>query len=249
MTSLDPTLVQGLRAGLRGPVLAASDPGYDEPRAIWNAMIDRRPGLIARCIGVSDVVAAVRLARDPRAPLSVRGGGHNIAGLALATAGLVVDLSPMRGVGWTRRRGAARAQGGCPSATSIGRRRFTDWPPCSASSRPPGAPGSRRRRVRLPVASFGWTSDDRSGDRGRDRGRPPGAGQREREPGAVLVPARRRRELRRGHGHRRTGASTRSARRSSAGSSRGGRSPRPTCSSRSRRTPTPRRRASSRWST
>ena len=113
MTSLDPTLVQGLRAGLRGPVLAASDPGYDETRAIWNAMIDRRPALIARCIGVSDVLACVRFAREHSLALSMRGGGHNIAGLALAEGGLLVDLSLMRGVWVDPAARVARAQGGC----------------------------------------------------------------------------------------------------------------------------------------
>jgi len=113
MTSLDPTLVQGLRAGLRGPVLAASDPGYDETRAIWNAMIDRRPALIARCLGVSDVLACVRFARQHSLALSMRGGGHNIAGLALAEGGLLVDMSLMRGVWLDPASRVARAQGGC----------------------------------------------------------------------------------------------------------------------------------------
>jgi hypothetical protein len=83
MTTPDATLVQGLRAGMRGPVLVASDPGYDETRAIWNAMIDRRPALIARCIGVSDVLAGLRCAKEHSMALSMRGGGHNIAGLAV----------------------------------------------------------------------------------------------------------------------------------------------------------------------
>ena len=113
MTTLDATLVQGLRAGLRGPVLVAGDPGYDETRAIWNAMIDRRPALIARCIGVSDVLACVRFAREHSLPLSMRGGGHNIAGLAVAEGGLMLDLSLMRGVWVDPAARVARAQGGC----------------------------------------------------------------------------------------------------------------------------------------
>jgi FAD/FMN-containing dehydrogenase len=113
MTAFDPTLVQGLRAGLRGPVLVASDPGYDETRAIWNAMIDRRPALIARCLGVSDVLACVRFAREHSLALSMRGGGHNIAGLALAEGGLLVDMSLMRGVWVDPASKVARAQGGC----------------------------------------------------------------------------------------------------------------------------------------
>jgi len=113
MTTLDVTLVQGLRAGLRGPVLVAGDPGYDETRAIWNAMIDKRPALIARCIGVSDVLACVRFAREHSLTLSMRGGGHNIAGLALAERGLMLDLSLMRGVWVDTAARVARAQGGC----------------------------------------------------------------------------------------------------------------------------------------
>ena len=113
MTTLDATLVQGLRAGLRGPVLVAGDPGYDETRAIWNAMIDKRPALIARCIGVSDVLACVRFAREHSLTLSMRGGGHNIAGLALAERGLMLDLSLMRGVWVDTTARVARAQGGC----------------------------------------------------------------------------------------------------------------------------------------
>ena len=113
MTTLDATLVLELRACLRGPVLVASDAGYDETRAIWNAMIDRRPALIARCIGVSDVLACVRFARQYSLALSMRGGGHNIAGLALAEGGLMLDLSLMRGVWVDPAARVARAQGGC----------------------------------------------------------------------------------------------------------------------------------------
>lgn len=113
MTMLDTTLVKGLRAGLQGPVLVAGDAGYDETRAIWNAMIDRRPAIIARCIGVSDVLVCVRFARDHSLKLSIRGGGHNIAGLAVADGGLMLDLSLMRGVFVDPAARLARAQGGC----------------------------------------------------------------------------------------------------------------------------------------
>ncbi len=110
---LDDSLVQGLRTGLRGPVLVAGDPGYDEARAIWNAMIDRRPAIIARCLGVSDVITCLRFAREHSLALSMRGGGHNIAGLALAEGGLLLDLSLMRGVWVDPAARRARAQGGC----------------------------------------------------------------------------------------------------------------------------------------
>ena len=90
--------VEALAAGLRGRVLDAAAEGYDEARAIWNAMVDRRPGLIVRCRGVADVIHAVRFAREHAALVAVRGGGHNIAGTALCDGGLVIDLSAMKSV-------------------------------------------------------------------------------------------------------------------------------------------------------
>jgi FAD/FMN-containing dehydrogenase len=101
------------RGGFRGPVLTPGDAAYDETRQIWNAMIDRRPGLIARCTGTADVIAAVRFARQHKVLSSVRGGGHNIAGLAVCDGGLMIDLSLMRGVSVDPVARTARAQGGC----------------------------------------------------------------------------------------------------------------------------------------
>ena len=90
--------IEKFRSSLHGPLLAPNSPGYDQARTIWNAMIDRHPGLIVRCTEVSDVVQAVRFARDNRMTLAVRGGGHNIAGTALCDGGLCIDLTPMRAV-------------------------------------------------------------------------------------------------------------------------------------------------------
>ena len=90
--------VDRLAAELRGDLLTPDAPGYDDARRIWNAMIDRRPALVARCRDAGDVVAAVRFARAHDLLVTARGGGHNIAGNALAEGGLVVDLSPMRTV-------------------------------------------------------------------------------------------------------------------------------------------------------
>jgi FAD/FMN-containing dehydrogenase len=95
---LDTTAVADLRSRMRGPVLAASDDGYDAARRIWNAMIDKRPALIARCAGAADVLEAVRFAAAHEMLVSVRGGGHNVAGTAVCDGGLMIDLSPMRGV-------------------------------------------------------------------------------------------------------------------------------------------------------
>ncbi len=102
-----------LRTRLRGPVIEPGQPGYDDIRSVWNAMIDRRPAAIARCLGVADVIAGVQFARERGLPLCIKGGGHNIAGLAVCDGGLLLDLSLMRGV-WVDPKGrVARAQGGC----------------------------------------------------------------------------------------------------------------------------------------
>jgi hypothetical protein len=97
-TSLDETLVEGLRSELRGALLQPNDPGYDEARKVWNAMIDKRPALIARCTGTADVVRSVTFAREHGLLLSVKGGGHNVAGNAVCDDGFMIDLSMMRGV-------------------------------------------------------------------------------------------------------------------------------------------------------
>ena len=89
---------EALRSSLRGSLLLRDAPGYDEARTIWNAMIDKRPGMIVRCAGPADVRSAVDFARENGLALAVRGGGHNIAGSALVNDGLVIDLSPMRSV-------------------------------------------------------------------------------------------------------------------------------------------------------
>lgn len=108
--------MQAFRSGFRGPLLTADDPDYEPVRKVWNAMIDRRPALIARCTGTADVVQAVRFAGRHRLLSSVRGGGHNIAGLAVCEGGLMIDLSLMRGV-WVDPAGRrAQAQAGCTLA-------------------------------------------------------------------------------------------------------------------------------------
>lgn len=96
MNRLPAVKVDALKRGLRGELVLPDDPGYDAARSIWNAMIDKRPALIARCASTADVVLAVNFAREAGIPLAVRGGGHNIAGSALCDDGLVVDLSAMR---------------------------------------------------------------------------------------------------------------------------------------------------------
>ena len=87
-----------LRDSMRGPVIDPDDDGYDAARAIWNGAIDRRPACVARCTGVADVVAAVRFARERDLLVAVRAGGHGVGGHALCDGGLVIDLSPMKGI-------------------------------------------------------------------------------------------------------------------------------------------------------
>jgi hypothetical protein len=89
--TLDAEAVQAFAMGVRGPVLQPGDRGYDDARAIWNGLIDRRPALIVQCTGAADVVDAVNFARDHGLLLSVRGGGHNVAGNAVSDGGLVAD--------------------------------------------------------------------------------------------------------------------------------------------------------------
>lgn len=105
--------LQSFKTGFRGPVLEPGAAGYDECRKIWNAMIDRRPALLVRCTGTADVVQAVRLAKAHKLLVSVRGGGHNIAGLAVCDGGLMIDMSLMRGIWTDPNRRIARAQAGC----------------------------------------------------------------------------------------------------------------------------------------
>jgi FAD/FMN-containing dehydrogenase len=96
--TLDDAAVETLAASIRGDLLVAGTPGYDESRSIWNAMIDRRPGLIVECVGAADVADAVRFAAEHDVVLSVRSGGHNIAGNAVCDGGMMISLARMTSV-------------------------------------------------------------------------------------------------------------------------------------------------------
>ena len=109
---LSDAAVEDFEAGLRGPLLRPGDDGYDAARAVWNAMIDRRPVLIARCTGTADVLQAVRFARQHDLLVSVQGGGHNVAGSAVCDGGLMIDLSLMRGIRVDPEARTAWVQGG-----------------------------------------------------------------------------------------------------------------------------------------
>jgi FAD/FMN-containing dehydrogenase len=105
--------VDGWKARLRGPVLAPGDVGYDDSRTVWNSMFDRRPAIVARCLGIADVIECVRFAREHDLLLCIKGGGHNIAGLAVADGALMLDMALMRGVWVDPHERVAHVQAGC----------------------------------------------------------------------------------------------------------------------------------------
>jgi FAD/FMN-containing dehydrogenase len=108
----DAELVGSLQANLRGEVIGRDHPGYDDARKLYNAMIDKRPRVIARCVDAADVMAAVNFGREAGLDIAVRGGSHNGAGLGSVDDGLVVDLTPMRGVIVDPEKRIARVLGG-----------------------------------------------------------------------------------------------------------------------------------------
>lgn len=109
---LDPTSISHFRDALRGELLTPAEPEYDAARRVWNAMIDKRPALIARCAGEADVVRSVQFARDHGLVVAVRGGGHSVAGYSTCDGGLLIDLSNMKGLRVDPARQTALAQPG-----------------------------------------------------------------------------------------------------------------------------------------
>ncbi|MBV9434434.1 MAG: FAD-binding oxidoreductase [Acidobacteria bacterium] len=104
--------VQSLENNLRGTLLTSVDQAYDVARRVWNGMVDKRPAMIARCRDTADVVTCVNFAREHDLSLAVRGGGHNYAGKAICDGGLVIDLSPMKGIEIDAQNGTATAEAG-----------------------------------------------------------------------------------------------------------------------------------------
>jgi hypothetical protein len=96
--ALNPTTLEPFRAAFCGAVIQDGDAEYESARRIWNASIDKRPGLIVRCSGLADVIVAVRFAREHGLLVAIRGGGHNVGGRALCDGGVVIDLSRMKGI-------------------------------------------------------------------------------------------------------------------------------------------------------
>ena len=111
-TPISSEIIDAFSDAVAGKVIAPADPEYHSARRIWNASIDKHPGLIVRCAGAADVVQAVKFGRQNDLVVSIRGGGHNVAGRALTDDGLVIDLSSMRAVFVDPAKGTARVQGG-----------------------------------------------------------------------------------------------------------------------------------------
>jgi FAD/FMN-containing dehydrogenase len=130
--------VGAFAARIGGGVITATDDAYDQARKVWNATVDRRPALIARCLSEHDVQTAVRFAAAHRMLLSVRGGGHHIAGNAVAEGGLMIDLSGLRA---TRR-----------AAPDSAARRRSDPPPGCARHRPHATQETRQAAARHATA-------------------------------------------------------------------------------------------------
>lgn len=96
--AIDPALIKAFQNDFHGRVIQPGDASYDTARRIWNASIDKHPGLIARCSGVADIVHAVKFAHENDLLVAVKSGGHNVGGRALCDDGIVIDLSVMKGI-------------------------------------------------------------------------------------------------------------------------------------------------------
>jgi FAD/FMN-containing dehydrogenase len=112
LAAIDEERLEALAASFSGPVLRPQDDGYEEARKIHNGLIDKRPALIAQCLNTADVIDAVNFGREEGLEISVRGGGHNVAGRAVTDGGLMIDLSLMKGIHVDPARQTVRAQGG-----------------------------------------------------------------------------------------------------------------------------------------
>ena len=181
-------------------VLEPGQPGYDEARRIHNGLIDKRPALIARCLHTADVVAAVDFARDEGLEISVRGGGHNVAGKAVIEGGLMIDLSLMKGVQVDMARRTVRAQAGVTSASSTVRPQSSGWPRPSGMVSSTGIAGlTLGGGLGWLRAGTGWRSTISSPPRSCSPRATSSIASGDKERRAVLGDSRGRRELRRGH--------------------------------------------------
>ena len=111
-TAIDPATLRALRESLHGTLFCPGDEEYHSARRIWNGMIDKHPALIVRCADAADVTTAIHFAQAERLPVSVRGGGHSVGGLAVCDQGIVIDLSHMKGLQVDPLTATARAEAG-----------------------------------------------------------------------------------------------------------------------------------------
>ena len=133
-------IAQQLAGQFKGDIIGPGHAGYEEARQVWNAMIDRQPGLILRCTSTADVVAAVNVAREHGLPPSVRCGGHNVAGKGMSEDGLTIDLSGLREVTVDPERKLVHAGGGCLLGTVDAATAPHAWSSRRASCPRPGSP-------------------------------------------------------------------------------------------------------------
>src|SRR5271166_636775 len=187
-----------LKGRLRGAVALPGEDGYDAARTIWNAMVDRRPAVVARCLGAADVIEAVKLARDQNLLVAVRAGGHNIAGNAVCDGGLMIDLSLMKSVRVDPVSRTARVEPGATLAD------FDREAQAFGLMTPLGINSTTGVAGLTLGGGFGWTTrkvrtDGRQSPFGRRRHirRRIHAGQRDGAPGSLLGVARARRQFRR----------------------------------------------------
>src|SRR3954451_1447235 len=151
--SLPQDEIESLQATIRGTVFVPGSDGYDAARQVWNGVIDRYPAAVIRCHGVPDVVEAVRFARGHPLPVSIRAGGHQVAGSGVCDDGIVIDVGPMTGVHVDPVARTARVQAGA---------RWTARPSSSAWPRRAGRSASRGWPASPSAA--GWApSSGRSG--------------------------------------------------------------------------------------
>jgi FAD binding domain len=136
-------ILRGLRNRMRGTLALPGEDAYEAARTIWNAMIDRRPAVVAQCMGAADVIKTVKLARDAKLLLAVRGGGHNIAGNAVCDGGLLIDLSLMKSVHVDPASRIARVEPGATLADFERRRKSSVLQRRRASIRRPASQASR----------------------------------------------------------------------------------------------------------
>jgi FAD/FMN-containing dehydrogenase len=113
MHAITETTIEKFKTSLRGELIQRSDKHYDQARKLYNAMIDKRPLLIARCANVADAISAVRFGRENNLLTAIRGGGHNGPGLGSCDDGLVIDLSLMKGVRVDPASRTVRVEPGC----------------------------------------------------------------------------------------------------------------------------------------